>query len=74
MDANGYFVANYVFPDAAEGKIIIDVKVKAKGSKEYHLVSAMIDTGADSSCLSKKLARKLELISKENVKPLDNVL
>ena len=66
MGENGYFVTSYVFPDTAEGKIVIKVNVKSKESKEYHSVSAMIDTGAGRSCVSKKLAKKLGLVAAED--------
>ena len=63
MSTKGFFVASYVFPDTAEGRIVIDAKVKLSGSKERHPISAKIDTGADRSCVSKKLAKELGLVS-----------
>ena len=67
MGANGCFIASYIFPDAAGG-IVIDAEIKNRKSKECRSVTAMVDTGAERSCVSKRLAKELGLASEKNRK------
>ena|GEM_PF-1739076 len=62
MEADDYFVANYVFPDALEGKIIIKIQVSVRKSENFYISNAalaLVDTGASHSCITKELADQL---------------
>lgn len=63
----GYFVTSYTIPDIAQGCINFAVKVGFSKPDFYQIenVNAIVDTGADISCISNQLANILGVISYE---------
>jgi len=58
---NDYFVTNFRFPNF-ENKIVIEVKVGVEKPAEGYISAyalAVVDTGADKSCITKELAEEL---------------